>query len=493
MRIPLAIRVTGLLLPAWFGLARAGSNAPPRSQSEFAVMGTAKIVCSAVFVSGRDLEEALQNSAGIFLSREDWELLRSRASGKSDARIDLDRSASELRVTLHGYTGRARFFGDQGCVIIPPGYDEVFFQPVKLQTKLPDAATQDWPMGDRLPAGPLPPGVDEAKVKEAVDAAFAGEGLTAAFVVLHQGRIIAERYGQGAHKDMQLESWSMGKSVTATLLGALMQQGHFGLHDPAPVPLWRKDPEDPRSRIRVSDLLRMSGGLRFTHPSQPEWEWGRSVADHFFIYMGAVDAFHFSITRPAEFPPNTEGRYRNCDPLTLGYIIRQTVEKQGENYLAWPQKAVFDRLGIRKQVLEPDLRELPLDRIRLRDRSQLGPAGFALPAGRRLERRAHPARGLREIRQHTGPRMEGAGLWGTVLGERRRTLARAEERLLHGRRRRPARHHRADPRPGRGPSRARPRLAGGNRGAQQRSGKAGRGRRASSREDDRRLELSRNH
>jgi CubicO group peptidase (beta-lactamase class C family) len=196
--------------------------------------------------------------------------------------------------------------------------------------------------------------VDEAKVKEAVDAAFAGEGLTAAFVVLHQGRIIAERYGQGAHKDMQLESWSMGKSVTATLLGALMQQGHFGLHDPAPVPLWRKDPEDPRSRIRVSDLLRMSGGLRFTHSSQPEWEWGRSVADHFFIYMGAVDAFHFSITRPAEFPPNTEGRYRNCDPLTLGYIIRQTVEKQGENYLAWPQKAVFDRLGIRKQVLEPD-------------------------------------------------------------------------------------------------------------------------------------------
>lgn len=209
-------------------------------------------------------------------------------------------------------------------------------------------------MGDAVSDPSLPPELDASRLQGAVEAAFADGSLTAAFLVIYKGRIVAERYGEGANKDTQLESWSMGKSLTATLLGVLVQQEHLGLHDPAPVDLWRRNPEDPRSRIRISDLLRMSGGLRFTHSRQPYWEWGRETADHFYIYTGAIDAFHFSITRPAEFPPNTAGRYLNCDPLTIGYIIRQTVEKIGETYLAWPQKALFDRIGIRKQVLEPD-------------------------------------------------------------------------------------------------------------------------------------------
>jgi CubicO group peptidase (beta-lactamase class C family) len=258
-----------------------------------------------------------------------------------------------VQVTLHGFTGRAKYFGDQGCVILPPGFDDVFFKPVSVKSALPDPMNRLWPMGDLLPEEPLPAGLDRTRVKEAVDAAFSGESLTAAFVAVYKGRIVGERYGQGADRDTQLESWSMGKSLTATLVGVLVQQGHLRLEDPAPVALWR-DPKDPRSKIKISDLMRMSSGLRFTHASQPPHEWGRTIADHLYIYAGGIDAFHFSITRPAEHPPNTVGRYRNCDPLSLGYIIRQTVEKLGETYLAWPQKALFDRIGVRKQVLEPD-------------------------------------------------------------------------------------------------------------------------------------------
>jgi CubicO group peptidase (beta-lactamase class C family) len=78
------------------------------------------------------------------------------------------------------------------------------------------------------------------------------------------------------------------------------------------------------------------------------------MPDHRYIYTGAIDAFHHATSAPTEFPPNTVGRYRNSDPLTLGYIIRQTVEAMGETYLSWPQKALFDRIGVRRQVLEPD-------------------------------------------------------------------------------------------------------------------------------------------
>ena len=59
----------------------------------------------------------------------------------------------------------------------------------------------------------------------AVDAAFEpAEGMTAAFVVTWKGRIIGERYRDGITMYTPLEGWSMGKSVTATLMGVLVQQ-----------------------------------------------------------------------------------------------------------------------------------------------------------------------------------------------------------------------------------------------------------------------------
>jgi CubicO group peptidase (beta-lactamase class C family) len=188
----------------------------------------------------------------------------------------------------------------------------------------------------------------------AVGAAFADpEGLTAAFVVVHQGQIVAERYAPGIGKDTQLESWSMGKSLTATLVGLLIRDGEFALHDRAPVEAWQS-PEDPRREITIAHLLRMSSGLHFIAPRDPDYTEDKGYPDHMLIYTGAIDAFQHSITRPLQFPPGTEGRYRNSDPLTLGYLVKRTVTRRGEEYLTYPQRELFDRIGIRKMVLEPD-------------------------------------------------------------------------------------------------------------------------------------------
>lgn len=80
------------------------------------------------------------------------------------------------------------------------------------------------------------------------------------------------------------------------------------------------------------------------------------VPDHLRIYTGMEDVFRFAVNRKAEHPPGRVGRYRNCDPLALGAIVRRTVEARGEDYLRWPQRALFDRIGIRRQILETDVR-----------------------------------------------------------------------------------------------------------------------------------------
>jgi CubicO group peptidase (beta-lactamase class C family) len=344
-----------LIVAAVFALSLAASavQQPPREPATMAPEGTpislglagyAKVLCSAVFVSGRDAAEAFHNSGYMLFPQENL----------SGVTYVVDRDQKLVRMTHGSVTRTAKFYGDQGCIIHAEHHDGIFFTPVPVKTRLPEAASQTWPMGDKDPEGPPPADLDRAHVARAVDAAFAdSEALTAAFVVVYKGRIVAERYMPGIAKDTQLESWSMGKSLTATLFALLVKDGIYRIEDPAPVPEWQK-PGDPRAQIRIVDLLHMSSGLRFIAGQDPDYTPDKGYPDHALIYTGAIDAFRHSITRPLQFPPNTEGRYRNSDPLTIGWLIKQAVTKRGEEYLTFPQRALFDRIGIRRQVLETD-------------------------------------------------------------------------------------------------------------------------------------------
>src|SRR5438132_12880255 len=168
-------------------------------------------------------------------------------------------------------------------------------------------------MGDAPPKDAAPTGIDRARVDKALDLAFSDpQGLTAAVVIVHKGQIVGERYMPGITRDTQLESWSMGKSLTATLFALLVKDGVYKIDDPAPVPEWH-GPDDPRSKNRIVDLLHMSSGLRFIAGQDPDYTEDKGYPDHMYIYTGAVDGFKYSINKPLQFPPNTEGRYRNCD------------------------------------------------------------------------------------------------------------------------------------------------------------------------------------
>jgi CubicO group peptidase (beta-lactamase class C family) len=145
----------------------------------------------------------------------------------------------------------------------------------------------------------------------------------------------------------------MGKSVTATLMGLLIQQGVYQLDQPAPVPEWQEE-GDPRARIRISDILHMSSGLRCRAPLDPDFDPALGYPDHLYLYTGGANSFTWAATRPQQWPPNSVGRYRNCDPVLTNYLVRLGVEGKGEEYLSFPRRALFDKIGIRNMVLEAD-------------------------------------------------------------------------------------------------------------------------------------------
>ena len=183
-------------------------EAPPGDRARHEAAGYARVMCNAVFLTGLDPEFAAEN-VGYFVAP-----VASRAKLGKPA---IDRAARS--VTVGGVT--AQVVGSQGCAVLP-----IRFKPVTVPKRIDGAK-------------PLPAG-DTAKFKAAVDAAFDdAAGMTAAFVVLHKGRVVGERYAPGITATTPLESWSMGKSVTATLMGVLIREGVYRLDQPAPIPEWQ--------------------------------------------------------------------------------------------------------------------------------------------------------------------------------------------------------------------------------------------------------------
>lgn len=319
---------------------------PPGDPLSHHTAGFAKIMCSAVFITGLTPEFAAEH-VGYFTAPY------SERAKVSKPFIDYQKKS--VSITLpNGITRTAIYTGDQGCVCLPEGKNALYYTPTKITRNLPDASKTPWPMGDVLPTSAFPASINIDKVIAAVDAAFSPDtAFTAAFVVTYKGRIIGERYGKGITQQTPLESWSMGKSLSATILGILMRKGVYTLEQPAPIPQWQGK-GDARAKIRIMDILHMSSGLYCRAPQDPDFNAAAGYPDHLYLYTGGINSFEYAANLPQQWLPNQVGRYRNSDPVLTNYLNRLGIEKIGSNYHRFPQKELFDKIGIRTMVMETD-------------------------------------------------------------------------------------------------------------------------------------------
>ena len=320
-------------------------NPPPGEALHHQTAGFAKILCSGVFITGLDAADAAANVGG-FISPFD------ERRHVVDTVVDYEQELVALTLP-DGVTRTAKRYENQGCVAHGIGEDSVHFVPTAVERNLPPAATTPWPMGDVLSDAPWPSEIDMEKVEEALDIGFGpAEARTLGLVVTYKGRILGERYGEGIDIHTPLESWSMTKSLTGTLMGVLIEQGTYELWQPAPVPEWQ-EPGDPRQEIRIGDIMRMSSGIKINAPSDPDYD-SDIYADHYYLYTATSNSYEWAATRPQEWPPNTIGRYRNTDPVLTSYLIRLGVEGRGQDYHSFPQHDLFDKIGIRDGLIETD-------------------------------------------------------------------------------------------------------------------------------------------
>ncbi|MBU1397988.1 MAG: serine hydrolase [Proteobacteria bacterium] len=295
------LTVTGIVLAA--GVTAAGwylTQAIP--------IGTGYVVkylCSGVFISGRDPEAIL---------REDVAPVNPLTAVIS---VQIDRPNKRVTADSFGLFKAAAVYREGCGCTLAVGVSEEYLRKQDIaatvsQKKLPDDLP--WPEGNGEIARPLPAGVDEKKLSKALDNAFAESGskklkYTRAVLVVYDGRLIAERYAPGFDdRNMPLLGWSMSKSITNALVGIMVKNGKLNLNEPAPVPEWQKE-GDPRGRITLDQLLRMSSGLEFGEVYKPLYDATRML-------YGSPDFAAYAAAKPLEAPPIPNGAIQAAQPIS---------------------------------------------------------------------------------------------------------------------------------------------------------------------------------
>jgi CubicO group peptidase (beta-lactamase class C family) len=199
--------------------------------------------------------------------------------------------------------------------------------------RFPARAIPRGPQVSPLEPGPEPPGLRRPVLGDDLVGvpldAFLAEHATRAFLVLHDGRLVYERYFDGASPTGVETSFSAAKSFVAALVGLAVADGSIGsLDDPVTRHLPELGRRDRRfDRIRLRDLLTMSSGIRYVERGLP---WSDDALTYY-----ATDMRHLAVTRPVvERPPGAEWRYNNFHPLLLGLVLERATGMRVAEYMA---------------------------------------------------------------------------------------------------------------------------------------------------------------
>ncbi|HUD52453.1 serine hydrolase [Parvibaculum sp.] len=202
--------------------------------------------------------------------------------------------------------------------------------------------TADWPQGD------LPPALDRRRFDALLDHAFTPEapadlGETHAFVAIHKGRLVHERYWTGFGPDVTCHSWSKAKSITQALVGILVGEGKLDIHVTANVPEWRETPGDPRRAITLDQLLRMSSGLAFNEDYSPE---NPSDVIEMLWGEGKDDVAHFAASFPLDHAPGSFYSYASGTTNIVSRCAARAAGAFGPDFEAFMRKRLFDPIGM---------------------------------------------------------------------------------------------------------------------------------------------------
>lgn len=288
----------------------------------------AKNLASAVFVSGRDAKEV-------------------EALDLKFSFIRFNRN----KVDYENKTVTSRFLWGKSTAVYRDGFGVTLLRGATVD----ELRQQAYPFpAETAPSKPIALGDSATRARlEPIAKALVDDrtynGHPFAFMALHKGKVVAERYDKGISPETKLLSWSMAKSFTSALTGVMAGDGLVDINAPVDIAEWQND---GRKNITLNNLLQMQSGL--------EWDEDYGArSDVNLMLHREQDMGLYALSKPLAYEPGTHWYYSSGTTNIVMRYLRSRFSSD-EVFLDYIRTRLFAPLGIRNAVFEQDMSGTPV-------------------------------------------------------------------------------------------------------------------------------------
>lgn len=312
------------------------------TQRALAAGWKATFSCSGLFVAGQTQQELDHNElSGIYPDYARY------FDQLPPARIDQSRKTVSVDYSPLMPPRLAAYRPGFGCTQLPVGATEKALDFLPRFAAWPEYTTQD--RGSAIGSNvKVELRLEEAErlempVTAAFDEMTYGAGTrTSSVIVVRDGQVVAERYARGVEHETPQRTWSVGKSLTATIIGAARRQGLIDIDYPAVIAAWNKG-ADPRREITIRNLLHMASGL----------DSGENGSRTDRLYFGGGRVVDQAATGILEVEPGSRFKYANNDTVIAMRALREAMADD-TRFHRFPYEAVLHKIGAVRTTMEID-------------------------------------------------------------------------------------------------------------------------------------------
>jgi CubicO group peptidase (beta-lactamase class C family) len=156
---------------------------------------------------------------------------------------------------------------------------------------------------------------------------------TSGVIVLKDGKVVLERYGLGRTAQDRWTSFSVAKSVTSTLVGAAIQDGHIKGLDAAVTDYIPELKGSAYDGVTVRQLLTMTSGVKWSEDySDPKADVAQ--AGQTILEPGVDPIVSYMRRLPRADAPGTRFVYKTGETDLTGVLVAKAVGKPLADYLS---------------------------------------------------------------------------------------------------------------------------------------------------------------
>jgi CubicO group peptidase (beta-lactamase class C family) len=186
------------------------------------------------------------------------------------------------------------------------------------------------------------------KGKRLDTAAFMAANGTSGLLIVHNGKIVLERYGLGRTAQERWTSFSVAKSVTSTLVGAAIKDGFISNVD---VPITTYLPElkgTAYDGVTVGDLITMRSGVKWDENySDPKSDVNRFGSEP-LAKSGQNPVVAYMARLPRAHPPGRVFNYNTGETDLAGILVARATQKHLADYLS---EKIWSKIGAEQDAV----------------------------------------------------------------------------------------------------------------------------------------------